>query len=208
MLDARKRCRSMEVSDKPELFIVYSREYEGYLAMINQKQANIFYPLRLHSACAAWSARALVVACGMYASAALAQVTPEPEYHDFSVPPIVAVLDYAKIIKIPEETRTVVLGNPSIADVTLSGKNRAIITAKGFGYTNFVLIDKNGEIISDRNIRVVKTSYKKVVIRKRSDLYTYICDPACEKTVELGDDSRHMRDAGGAIAMRASLARH
>ena len=163
------------------------------------------YPACPQSGSALWFTRIVIFICSLFTTSAYAE--PEPEYHDFSTPPIVAVLDYAKIIEIPEETRTMVLGNPSIADVTLSGKNRAIITAKGFGYTNFVLIDKNGQIISDRNIRVVKTTYKKVVVRKRGDQFTYICDPHCEKTVELGDDSGHMRDAGGAIAMRAGLAR-
>ena len=174
--------------------------------MRNREQTyNLSCSISAHSRSVSWFARMVMLLCGLFASTAYAQ--QEPEYHDFSTPPIIAVLDYAKIIEIPEDTRTIVLGNPSIADVTLSGKNRAIITAKGFGYTNFVLIDKNGSIISDRNIRVVKTNYKKVVIRRRTDQYTYVCDPHCEKTVELGDNSGHMRDAGGAIAMRASLAR-
>lgn len=151
--------------------------------------------------------RALIVASGLLSSPAIAQTVDGQSPADFTKTPIVAFLDYAKIIAIPEETRTVVVGNPSVADITVSGKNRAIITAKGFGYTNFVLFDKNGQILSERLIRVAKSDYKQIVIRKGAEQYTYICDPNCEKTIVLGDNPKHMREAGGAIAMRASLAR-
>lgn len=138
---------------------------------------------------------------------ASAQNYPLPPVADPHKPPLVAVLDYAKIISVPDDTGSIILGNSGIIDVTMSGKNRAILTAKGYGYTNLVIISKDGRILSEDLIRVARTDYKKVFLRKGTSQFTYVCDPTCQPTIELGDDRTHISNTGGSISLRASLAR-
>ena len=120
---------------------------------------------------------------------------------------ITAVLDYAKIIEVPEAARTIILGNPTVADVVMTGKNKAVVTAKGFGATNLIMLDSKGAVLSESLLRVEKSYRKKVVVRRGSDQYTYVCDPQCEAVVELGDVQSHMASTIGSINTRASMAK-
>ncbi len=58
---------------------------------------------------------------------------------------IVAIIDQARLVKIPAGTQTLVIGNPTIADITLLRRNNVmILTPKAFGETNFIALDADG----------------------------------------------------------------
>src|SRR4051812_27152250 len=59
-------------------------------------------------------------------------------------------MDQAKLIRLPERVATIVVGNPLVADITLQPGGIIIVTAKSFGATNFVAMDRNGEVLVDR----------------------------------------------------------
>src|SRR5579871_3651055 len=70
---------------------------------------------------------------------------------------IIVKLDIAKLVKVPQKIQTIILGNPIIADVTLlRGGTSMVITGKGFGETNLILVDRSGNIVSNSTIRVVQ----------------------------------------------------
>ncbi len=46
------------------------------------------------------------------------------------------------------------VGNPLIADVTLQPGGIIVVTGKGYGATNFIAMDRAGEILVDRIIQV------------------------------------------------------
>ena len=55
----------------------------------------------------------------------------------------------------PTGTTTLVVGVPSIADVTmLKGGVGMVVTAKGYGQTNLVAIDAQGNILDEKQIEV------------------------------------------------------
>ena len=57
--------------------------------------------------------------------------------------PIVGVVDQARLVKIPDGTETLIIGNSTIADVTLlKQKNLMVLTPKAFGETNFIALDR------------------------------------------------------------------
>ena len=63
---------------------------------------------------------------------------------------IVAVIDQAKLIKIPAGTQTLVIGNPTVADVTLMKQNGLmILSPKAFGETNFIALDAAGNPVAE-----------------------------------------------------------
>ena len=51
---------------------------------------------------------------------------------------LVVTTDRAKIIKLPDQTRTVIVGNPIVADVTVGKDGLVILTGKSFGTTNLI----------------------------------------------------------------------
>ena len=70
-------------------------------------------------------------------------------------PDAIAVnVDQAKLVKLPARVATIVVGNPLIADVTLQTGGVIVVTGKGYGATNFIAMDRSGEVLVDRVIQV------------------------------------------------------
>src|ERR1700741_1081170 len=57
-------------------------------------------------------------------------------------------VEQAKIAKVPEGTKTLVIGSPIVADVTLlHGSNTMVVTGKGYGETNIIALDSSGNVL-------------------------------------------------------------
>jgi len=119
---------------------------------------------------------------------------------------IAVTLDQAKLIKLPTEVRTIIVGNPMIADVAkLKNNDAMVITGKGFGQTNLIGIDAEGSIVEDRQIQVVPP--KTVLVLQRADSrVSYACNPECMQTLQLGDDDKTFTEAGTQISTRNGYA--
>ena len=100
---------------------------------------------------------------------------------------IVVHLDQAKILKLPERTATLVIGNPLIADAVVQPGGVVVITAKSYGATNLVALDRTGTTLLDSRIQVVTTAEKVVVVYRGVDRETYSCMPHCERRTTVGD---------------------
>ncbi len=86
---------------------------------------------------------------------------------------------------------TVVVGNPTIADVTLQG-NMLFVHGRVFGKTNIIVLDESGGQIGDYDINVVTEDPYNVVVFKagvgESILKeTYTCKTDCESVFHIGD---------------------
>ena len=57
---------------------------------------------------------------------------------------IEVVLDQAKVLKMPKDAQTVIIGNPIVADITVLKNRSMILTAKGYGVTNMIALDAQG----------------------------------------------------------------
>lgn len=101
--------------------------------------------------------------------------------------PIVVAIDRAQIIKLPERTATLVIGNPLIADAAVQPGGIAVITAKSPGATNLVALDRNGATLLDSTVQVVGPADKVVVLYRGVDRETYSCAPDCIRRVTIGD---------------------
>jgi len=108
-------------------------------------------------------------------------------------------IDQAKIAKVPAGTATLVIGNPMIADVTmLKGGVGMVVTGKGFGQTNLIAIDADGNILDEKQLRV-EPGNSVLVVQRGDSRASYSCNPNCMPTVQLGDDEKVFGEAGGQI---------
>jgi Flp pilus assembly secretin CpaC len=118
---------------------------------------------------------------------------------------VVVSLDQARIVKVPERTQTLVIGNPLVADVTLLKNNGAmVVTGKGFGETNLIALDAGGEPVAESTIRVNGDS-KNVVVQRGMERESYSCAPRCQPAVALGDSAKYMGEVAGQIKAREGL---
>lgn len=93
---------------------------------------------------------------------------------------ISVVMNQAKIVKLARPADTVVVGNPLIADASVQDATTLVLTGKGFGVTNLVVLDAEGAPIVDEQIVVSRDASKTVRIYRRSNVQTLSCTPYCE----------------------------
>lgn len=93
---------------------------------------------------------------------------------------IEVVLNNAKVVKLSQPATTVIVGNPEIADATIQDANTIILTGRGFGRTNIVILDGAGTPILDEKIAVSRPGDGTVRVFRRSDIETLSCEPNCE----------------------------
>jgi Flp pilus assembly secretin CpaC len=103
--------------------------------------------------------------------------------------PIVVPLDEATLFKLPDRAATVVIGDPLIADVTIQPGGIAVVTAKGYGGTNVVIMDSSGAVLSEKAIVVTSPPDHVVYVYRGPARTTYSCNPDCSGRVNLGDDA-------------------
>src|SRR6266852_1076515 len=82
-------------------------------------------------------------------------------------------VDQAKLVKLPTRVATIVVGNPMIADVTLQTGGILVVTGKGYGATNFIAMDRSGEVLVDRVIQVEGPTDQLVTIYRGIERESY-----------------------------------
>ena len=119
---------------------------------------------------------------------------------------VVVHLDEARVIKLPDRTATVVVGNPLIADLSVQPGGLAVITGKSFGATNFMVLDKSGAVLNEQNIQVQGASDATVVVYRGVDRETYSCPTYCSPRLTLGDETKFFTDVLTQITTRNNQA--
>jgi hypothetical protein len=121
--------------------------------------------------------------------------------------PIVTVLvDNAKLIRLPERTQTVVVGNPFIAEVTPQKNGVLILTGKSFGSTNLIALDSAGALIAETTIRVEASSAATITVQRGMERESLSCTPNCQPSAQLGDAAKYFDPTSGQADKRRSLA--
>ena len=112
---------------------------------------------------------------------------------------LTVTVDQAQLVPIPSNVRTLIIGNPMIADVTLlKTGNAMVVTGKGFGETNLITLDAAGKVVTNSNILVVGNS-KMLVVQRGMDRQSYTCAPRCQPTAVLGDNKKFFSDVTAQI---------
>lgn len=113
--------------------------------------------------------------------------------------------DQARIMRLPPGAATVVIGNPMIADATLQNGNILVLTGKGYGSTNLLVLDRGGRVILDRTVQVeMPKGADLVVVYRGTKRESYSCTPECAPRITLGDDLEFFDATQGQIGKRIS----
>ena len=115
-------------------------------------------------------------------------------------------VDQAKLVKLPGRVATIVVGNPLIADVTLQNGGIVVVTGKGYGATNFIAMDRSGDVLVDRVIQVEGPTDQLITVYRGIERESYSCMPICQRRVTLGDGDGFFKtsmDQAGALNSQA-----
>jgi hypothetical protein len=116
-------------------------------------------------------------------------------------------VDQAKLVRLPTRVATIVVGNPLIADVALQTGGVVVVTGKGYGATNFIAMDRSGEVLVDRVIQVEGPTDQLITIYRGVDRESYSCMPLCQRRITLGDGETYFKstiDQAGSLSNQAS----
>ena len=111
--------------------------------------------------------------------------------------PLNIVLDQATIMRLPEKVSTIVVGNPLIADVAVQSGGLVVITGKGYGATNLIVLDRAGTVLMERQVIVRGATDQTVSVYRGTERETYSCTPNCERRITLGDSPAYFTTASG-----------
>ena len=115
----------------------------------------------------------------LIAGAAIAALSVTPAHAQAGIE---VVMNQAKIVKLARAADTIVVGNPAIADAAVQDASTLVLTGKGFGVTNLVVLDQDGAPIIDEQVTVTRGSNSTVRIYRRSQVQTMSCSPYCESS--------------------------
>lgn len=99
-------------------------------------------------------------------------------------------LNKTEIVRLPAAASAVLIGNTSIADVSIHSSNIIFVVGRSYGETNLVILDADGHTMMDANIQVTNTpGYGSIRLHKIGvGRETYRCAPYCLASPQLGDE--------------------
>jgi hypothetical protein len=108
---------------------------------------------------------------------------------------IVLEADKTVLVNMADRPGTVVVGNPSIADVSLNGK-QVFLHGRGYGNTNIIVLDLQGNQLAALDVAVKQAQTDAVTVYrglpKSGDVVyrvSLLCAPACEHNLQIGDNA-------------------
>jgi Flp pilus assembly secretin CpaC len=119
---------------------------------------------------------------------------------------VAVMIDHAKVVRLPERTQTVVVGNPMIADITVQRNGIVVVTGKSYGITNVIALDGAGTLIAESFITVQAATESVVIVQRGLERESYSCTPNCQPSILLGDSNKYFSEIGGQAGQRNGLA--
>ena len=109
---------------------------------------------------------------------------------------IQVLVDQATLVRLDRPAAEIVVGNPSIADVSVQSGKVLVVTGKSFGETNLIVMDADGKVVANRQLIVQEPRTGFVTMYRGGARQTLHCAPYCTPPLVIGDTP----DIFGAVA--------
>ena len=109
--------------------------------------------------------------------------------------PISVKVNMARILRISAPAATVIIGNPGVADITIQDPQTLVLTGRSYGQTNLIVLDAAGNPVADTIVSVVQGQADLLTVYMGTARQTLACEPVCQPTIMLGDDSSFTQTA-------------
>jgi hypothetical protein len=102
---------------------------------------------------------------------------------------IAARIDEATAVTLSGTASSIIVGNPSVADVSIIDRHRIAVLGRTYGTTNVMVFDAAGRVIYNGLVTVTSPSAGHVSMFRGASLQNYSCGPRCERTPMPGEAS-------------------
>ncbi len=107
------------------------------------------------------------------------------------------IMNQARVLKLARPADTVVVGDPAIADAVVKDARTIVLTGKGFGITNIVIMDADGAAIVDDQVMVSRSVANTTRVYRRAFVQTLSCTPYCETAQKTKAETASDEQIGG-----------
>jgi Flp pilus assembly secretin CpaC len=116
----------------------------------------------------------LALCAGLSLSIATVAVADSP-----SAPPLSVSAGAAARIVLSAPVRDIVVGDPSVADVSLVNERTLVVLGKKAGATTVLAFDARGRALADRDVVVSDVPSQAVIVQRGVTASTYACGDRC-----------------------------
>jgi Flp pilus assembly secretin CpaC len=115
-------------------------------------------------------------------------------------------LDQVHILTFKAPVKTVFVGNPVIADVTVIDSTHVFILGKNFGTTNLIALDQNGQESFNQQVTVLDRPGSTVTVQRGTAKLTLNCNATrCQSAPTPGDETAPYDSVSGQMEKREAL---
>lgn len=115
---------------------------------------------------------------------------------------ISVAMDEVRMVTFDKPVKTVYVGNPVIADITIIDTKRVFVLGKNFGTTNLVALDSDGDQIVNDHVTVSRAG-NTVTLQKGTAQITLACGSGrCEAAPAPGDETASLDTVLGQMDKR------
>lgn len=115
-------------------------------------------------------------------------------------------IDEARLIRLEQDAAQVIVGNPSIADVSAQNSRLLIVTGKSFGATNVIALGADGREILNAKLGVAPNDARLVTIYRGALRQSLHCTPDCQRVLAIGDDKTQFEQLAESVTKKLGVA--
>ena len=100
-------------------------------------------------------------------------------------------IDQARPYDLKQAPASLVVGNPSFADVVILDGAKILVFGKTTGVTNVLAFDSDGKRIQELIVGVAGPRASFLTVNRGAEQFTYNCTHRCESTTMVGDEQEY-----------------
>ncbi len=120
--------------------------------------------------------------------------------------PIQVPVDEARIVELADKPGTIIVGNPSIADVSLRNDTLLIVQGKSYGATNIIVLTRDGKQIANMDVLVQARYRHALSVFSSSGRKSFRCKPFCETELNVGDNDGYFQQISKQSSGKSQMA--
>ncbi|MEQ9143100.1 MAG: pilus assembly protein N-terminal domain-containing protein [Parvibaculaceae bacterium] len=96
-------------------------------------------------------------------------------------------VNQTRLHKLAQSASTIIVGNPSIADVSVTNTDTLVVLGRSYGKTNLIVLNEAGGQIASLDVNVVAARDTALILNRGAGQYSYNCTPDCVRVVDPTD---------------------
>ena len=119
---------------------------------------------------------------------------------------LVVPLDHSTRLRVTGAASSVVVGNPSVADVTVVDSHTLFVSGRGYGVTDVVVLDGTGRTLYSTEVVVGVAHTGRVSVWRGATRVDMACSPSCQPSIRSGGASGGASSSASAGSAPAATA--